>query len=70
MLRRYKSMPGAHGFTRMYVYNTGANPTIASYNGGAVKMYNATSSLVRFEIKFFLLWNTLEPSTTPRFESK
>jgi hypothetical protein len=27
----------------------GANPTIASYNASAVKIYNATSSLVRFE---------------------
>jgi hypothetical protein len=33
--------------------NSGANPTIVSYvgtyNAGAVKIYNATSSLVRFE---------------------
>jgi hypothetical protein len=27
----------------------GANPTITSYNDSPVKMYNATSSLVRFE---------------------
>jgi hypothetical protein len=27
----------------------GDNPTIASYNTSAVKIYNATSSLVRFE---------------------
>jgi hypothetical protein len=27
----------------------GANPTIMSYNAKAVKIYNATSSLVRFE---------------------
>jgi hypothetical protein len=26
-----------------------ANPTIVSYNDSAVKIYNATSSLVRFE---------------------
>jgi hypothetical protein len=29
----------------------GANLTIASYNASAVKIYNATSSLVRFESK-------------------
>jgi hypothetical protein len=29
----------------------GANPTIARYNAGAVKFYNAASSLVRFENK-------------------
>jgi hypothetical protein len=27
----------------------GANPIIASYNASAVKIYNATSSLVHFE---------------------
>jgi hypothetical protein len=27
----------------------GANPTIVCYNASAVKIYNATSSLVRFE---------------------
>jgi hypothetical protein len=27
-----------------------ANPTTSSYNASAVKIYNATSSLVRFEI--------------------
>jgi hypothetical protein len=30
---------------------SGANPTIVSYNTSAVKIYNATSSLVRFENK-------------------
>jgi uncharacterized protein YdhG (YjbR/CyaY superfamily) len=29
----------------------GANSTIASYNASVVKIYNATSSLVRFENK-------------------
>jgi hypothetical protein len=29
----------------------GANPTIVSYNASAVKIYNAKSSLVRFETK-------------------
>jgi hypothetical protein len=39
----------------------GANPTIASYNASAVKIYNATSSLVRFENKifYFILKSTL-----------
>jgi hypothetical protein len=31
----------------------GANPTIVSYNARAVKIYNAVSSLVRFEMKNF-----------------
>jgi hypothetical protein len=31
--------------------NAEANPTIVNYNANAVKIYNATSSLVRFEIK-------------------
>jgi hypothetical protein len=30
---------------------SGANPTIVSYNAGAVKSCNATSSLVRFKKK-------------------
>jgi hypothetical protein len=29
----------------------GANPTTALYNAGAVKVYNAVSSKVRFECK-------------------
>jgi hypothetical protein len=29
----------------------GANPTIVSYSAGVVKLYNASSSLVRFENK-------------------
>jgi hypothetical protein len=32
-------------------YNAGANPTIVSYNGNAVKIHNATSSLLLFENK-------------------
>jgi hypothetical protein len=34
----------------------GSNPTMVSYNASAVKIYNASSSLVRFENKniFFL----------------
>jgi hypothetical protein len=31
--------------------NPGANPTIVSYNSSAVKIYNATGSLVHFENK-------------------
>jgi hypothetical protein len=39
----------------------GANPAIVSYNVSAVKIYNATSSLVRFERKtiFFSFEKTL-----------
>jgi hypothetical protein len=39
----------------------GANPTIVSYSASAVKIYNATNSLVRFENKniFFNLKNAL-----------
>jgi hypothetical protein len=33
----------------------GANPTIGSYNASAVKIYNAASSLVRFENKKLLV---------------
>jgi hypothetical protein len=36
------------------------NPTIPSYNANALKIYNATSSQVRFKNKnTFLLWKTL-----------
>jgi hypothetical protein len=40
---------------------TGANPTFVSYSAGAVKIYNATNSLVRFENKniFFYFRNAL-----------
>jgi hypothetical protein len=40
---------------------TGANLTIKSYNASAVKIYNATSSLVHFEKNkyFSLLQKTL-----------
>jgi hypothetical protein len=36
--------------TYLFWYS-GTNFTIASYNAGAVKIYNDTSSLVRFENK-------------------
>jgi hypothetical protein len=32
-------------------FRTGPNPTIVSYNTSAVKIYNATGSLLRFENK-------------------
>jgi hypothetical protein len=37
--------------------NYGANPTIVSYNASAVKLYDATRSVVRFENigKYFIL---------------
>jgi hypothetical protein len=34
--------------------HTGANPTIASYNGSVVNYYNATGSLARFAKKYYL----------------
>jgi hypothetical protein len=44
----------------------GANLTTASYNASTVKIYNATSSLVRFENekRFHLLQNTIQLTTT------
>jgi hypothetical protein len=38
---------------------SGANPTIVSYNASAVKIYNATSSLVRLENFFIQFEKTL-----------
>jgi hypothetical protein len=40
----------------------GAFPTVVSYSASAVKMYNATGSLVRFERKliFFSIKNALD----------
>jgi hypothetical protein len=35
---------------------SGANPTIASYNASAVKIYNAMCGLVRFENKTILFY--------------
>jgi hypothetical protein len=50
---------------KLYDVVPGANPTIVSYNTSAVKIYNATSSLVHLEKqKYFLLsWKTLQPIT-------
>jgi hypothetical protein len=44
-----------------------AYPTIVSCNAGTVKIYNASSSLVRFENKniFSNFEKTLLPTTTP-----
>jgi hypothetical protein len=41
-----------------------ANPTTSSYNASAVKIYNATSSLVRFKSEniFFCFEKTLYPT--------
>jgi hypothetical protein len=49
----------------MYIskkFNSGANPTIISYNTNAVKFCNAKSSLVHFENIFFLSKNALAHS--------
>jgi hypothetical protein len=35
------------------IKSDGANPTIVSYNASDVKIYNARSSLARFENKIF-----------------
>jgi hypothetical protein len=39
-------------------FHVRANPTAVSYNASAVKMCNATSSVVRFEFFFLLLWKS------------
>jgi hypothetical protein len=49
--QRFKSMY----YFSIYAF-AGANPTIASYNASAVKFYSATSSLVRFENRFFFFY--------------
>jgi hypothetical protein len=41
---------------RCEVLNSGANPTIASYNASAVNFYNASDSLARFENKIMLFY--------------
>jgi hypothetical protein len=43
-------------FVKFYKRRPGANPTIVSYNASAVKIYNATGSLVRFENKNIFFW--------------
>jgi hypothetical protein len=48
-------------------HHRGANPTIASYNAGAVKFYNGTSSPVRFENNIFLLYFKKRPSLLQRW---
>jgi hypothetical protein len=37
--------------------NSGANPTIASYNASVVNFYNATDSLASFENKIIFFYN-------------
>jgi hypothetical protein len=37
--------------SQIYFFS-GANPTFVSYNASAAKIYNAKSSLLRFENKF------------------
>jgi hypothetical protein len=51
----------AHGIGKSKCAISGANPTIMSNNASAVKIYNATSSLVRFENtnNFFFFGKTL-----------
>jgi hypothetical protein len=44
-----------------------ANPTIVSYNASAVKIYNATSSLVCFKNKNILFYNVKCPSLASCF---
>jgi hypothetical protein len=54
-------------------YNSGggltpvSNPTIASYNASAVKIYNATSSLERFENKTNFLYYDKRPTLLERW---
>jgi hypothetical protein len=52
-----KFTPGGPG-VKLRMTLSGPNPMIASYNHSAVKIFNLTSSLVRFEKKkyFPLLW--------------
>jgi hypothetical protein len=44
--------------TRVVKTDSGANPTIVSYNASAVTIYNAASSLLRLENKKILLQKT------------
>jgi hypothetical protein len=55
--------------SKLFTSSSGANPTIASYNAGVVKIYNTLSSLVRFEGKdifLYILLKTLQPTTAHR----
>jgi hypothetical protein len=40
-----------YSFRYVHTYVPGANPTTAIYNGSAVKIYSATSSLLHFDSK-------------------
>jgi hypothetical protein len=42
----------------------GANPTTSRYNASVVKIYNATSSLLRFQIKNIFFYNFEKHSGT------
>jgi hypothetical protein len=46
-----KFTPSMYFFKKLHSGAPEANPTIVSYNASAVKIYNATSSQVRFENK-------------------
>jgi hypothetical protein len=48
--RRYKIV------LRLKVFKPGADPTIVSYNAGAVEIYNAKGSLVRSENKIIFFY--------------
>jgi hypothetical protein len=41
---------------------SGVNPTTVNYNASAVKMYNAASSLVRYEIKNIFFYSEIRSS--------
>jgi hypothetical protein len=43
--------PGANPTIVSYNASAGANPTIVSCNASAIKIYNATNSIVQFENK-------------------
>jgi hypothetical protein len=51
ILRHSYLVGTAPNFGRMVSHDPGANPTIVSCNANAVKIYNATSSLERFQNK-------------------
>jgi hypothetical protein len=46
----------AYNNAGVVVVNSGANPTIASYNASVVKFYNATDSLECFENKIIFFY--------------
>jgi hypothetical protein len=55
----------------MITRSPGANPTIASYNASAVKIYNATNTLVRFKNKkYYLLQRKKRSSLLQRWRCR